>query len=165
MENKLPQFEATHENIMSIINMLSAYEQSNRLTAEQVVKKYTQFCCGDLAALIKKFIPKTTIVLSTILNKEEMENMPYHFMIKVENTPTKTSYYYDINGIHQREGLESYVASILGRKKNAEVGFTTKVNQNRKIESSNTTALHCEKDIIEQPYMIASGVFNRNKKL
>lgn len=165
MENKLPQFEATHENIMSIINMLSAYEQANKQNPEQVVRKYTRFSCGDLAALIKKFVPNTTIMLGTILNKEEMENMPYHFMIKVENKPTNTSYFYDINGIHEREGLERYVASILGRNENAEVGFTTRVNQNRKIESSNPTALRCEKDIIEQPYMIVSGVFNRNKKI
>ena len=165
MENKLPNFEATHENIMSIINMLSAYEQSHRQTPEQVVRKYTRFSCGDLAALIKKFIPNSTVVVGMILRKEDMENIPYHFMIKVKSEETQAEYYYDINGRHNEDNLEPYIATILGRDPKVEVGITSRTNQTRKIDSNNKVALHCEKDIIEQPYMISSGVFNRNKKI
>lgn len=164
MENNLPQFEATHENIMSIINMLSAYEQANKQNPAQVVRKYTRFSCGDLAALIKKFIPNSTVVVSMILAKEELENIPYHFMIKVKHTPTNTEYYYDINGRHERDGLEKYIATILGRNPNVEVGITSKTNQNRKIESGNHVAIHCQNDIINQPYMITSGLFNKNMR-
>ena len=94
-----------------------------------------------------------------------MENIPYHFMIKVKSEETQAEYYYDINGRHNEDNLEPYIATILGRDPKVEVGITSRTNQARKIDSNNKVALHCEKDIIEQPYMISSGVFNRNKKI
>ena len=164
MEKKLPQFEATEENIISIVNMLMAYEKSGPKTEAAVIKKYTQYSCGDLAALIKTLVPNSTVVVGLIIKKEELENIPFHFMVKIPSKENpKKEFYFDINGKHNREGLEKYIATILGRDPKTEVGITSRTKQDRKIESSNGIALHCLEDIKTYPTMISCGMFNKGK--
>ncbi len=154
--NKYPQFEATEQNIMSIIDMLIYYEQATNKTPNQVIKKYTEISCGDLAALIKTLVPDAEIVLGLAYKLEEIDNLAYHFMVEIKDPKNpKSKLYYDINGRHEREGLEEYVASILN-KNSQDIGFISKGQNPRVIEKDNTPAIECLKGITTWPHVISN---------
>lgn len=106
-------FEATEQNVLSIIQLLKQLERISNKSSDEIVKKYTQGKCSTLAGLINHFVPDSQICLSTTLENDGYTIKFYHYLIKLTGKTPEDDCYYDITGKITPQQLPEYCSNLL----------------------------------------------------